>query len=73
MVDMFKIDYKKTVGYVLHKTTKDHISVCKILKECSSMEEAEEDLVRLLSGNVTEKELLKENEKNKNKSVREES
>ena len=58
---MVEINSKKTTGYVIHKTTDNNISVCKILKECSSKEEAIEDLVRLLSGNATEEQLLKEN------------
>ena len=60
---MIDINSKETTGYVIHKTTDNNVSVCKILKECSSEEEAIEDLVRLLSGNVTEKQLLKENRK----------
>lgn len=58
---MIEINLKETTGYLIHKTTDNNVSVCKILKECSSEEEAIEDLVRLLSGNVTEKQLLKEN------------
>ena len=58
---MFEINPKKTTGYVIHKVTDSNVLVCKILKECSSEEEATEDLVRLLSKNVTEKQLLKEN------------
>lgn len=58
---MFEVNSKKTTGYVLHKVTDSNFLVCKILKECSSEEEATENLVRLLSGKVTEKQLLKEN------------
>lgn len=58
---MIEINSKETTGYVIHKVTDSNILVCKILKECSSEEEAKEDLVRLLSGNITEKELIKEN------------
>ncbi len=62
---MIEINSKETTGYVLHKTTDNNVSVCKILKECSSEEEALKDLVRLLSGNATEKQLLQENRERK--------
>lgn len=56
---MIKIDPKKTTAYVTHKITENSVSVCKISKKCSSEEEAEENLIRLLSGNVAEKQLFK--------------
>ena len=61
LVEMIEMNSKGTAGYVIHKTTDNNVLVCKILKECLSEEEAIEALVRLLSGNVTEKQLLKEN------------
>ena len=62
---MVKTNYKETTGYIIHKVTDSNVLVCKILKECSSEEGATKDLVRLLSGNVTEKQLLEENRYNK--------
>ena len=51
-------------GYVIHKTSTGQYILCKILKEYGNDFEAEEkctnDLVSLLSGNTTEKKLLKE-------------
>ena len=60
---MIEIKSKETKGYVLHKVTDSNVLVCKILKECSSVEEATNDLINLLSKNTTEKQLLKENRK----------
>lgn len=47
-------------GYILHKITDDNYCVCKILNEYENIEDAKSDLVKLLSGNTTEKRLLKE-------------
>lgn len=47
-------------GYVLHKTTDDNYCVCKILNEYKTLEDAKNDLVKLLSNNISEKALLKE-------------
>ena len=58
---MIEINSKKTTGYIIHKVTDSDVLVCKILKECTSEEEATKDLIRLLSNNVTENQLLKEN------------
>ena len=47
-------------GYIIHKVTDNNYCLCKILKEYVTLEEAQNDLVKLLSNNVTEKDLLKD-------------
>ena len=46
-------------GYIIHKVTDDNYLLCKILKEYGSLGDAKTDLVKLLSNNITEKDLLK--------------
>jgi len=53
------INIKK--GYIIHETTKENFQLCKILKEYNCIEDAKIDLIKLLSNNITEKKLLKEN------------
>lgn len=48
-------------GYIIHKATDDNYLLCKILKEYNTLEKTKEDLVKLLSNNITEKDLLKNN------------
>ncbi len=47
-------------GYIIHKVTDDNYCLCKILNEYDNIEDAKNDLVKLLSDNTTEKKLLKE-------------
>ena len=53
-----KIDANKTRGYIIHKVTDDNYCVCRILNEYKSLEKAKNALIGILSGNITEKELL---------------
>ena len=46
-------------GYIIHKVTDNNYCLCKILKEYSNIDAAKEDLIKLLSSEVTEKKLLK--------------
>jgi len=46
-------------GYLIHKTTENNYSVCRILNEYNSLEDAKNDLIKLLSKRKTEKDLLK--------------
>ena len=48
-------------GYIIHEVTKDNILLCKILKDYNSIEDAKSHLVKLLSSNINEKDLLKDN------------
>lgn len=60
------MNIKLRSGYVLHKTDVT-VSICKNLNnyELSEMNEATSDLVKLLAGEITEKNLLKECSKKK--------
>lgn len=50
----------KKQGYVIHQVANNNFCLCKILKEYNSLEEAKNDLIKLLSNQITEKELLKQ-------------
>jgi hypothetical protein len=46
-------------GYIIHKTT-NKILLCKVLNEYNSEQDADKDLVKLLTNNTSEENLLKE-------------
>lgn len=50
-------------GYILHEVTDNNVLLCKILKEYDDIEDAKEDLINLLSGNTTERKIIKSNKK----------
>lgn len=47
-------------AYLINKTSTGVYSICRILNEYHSEENAIEDISKLLSGNINEKDLLKE-------------
>lgn len=53
------IQWNSIKRYVIHKSAEDNYSVCRILNEYESREEAKKDLVKLLTDNMTDKQLLK--------------
>lgn len=46
-------------GYLIHESSTGVYSICRILNEYNSMNEAQEDLCKLLVNNIKEKDLLK--------------
>lgn len=55
-----KLRKTKTIeGYLMHKTATSY-KLCKILNEYDNKEDADKDLIQLLTYNKTEKELLKD-------------
>jgi ABC-type metal ion transport system substrate-binding protein len=49
---------KKT--YILHKVTDTKYTICRVLNEYNSKQDADAELVKLLTHKKTEEELLKE-------------
>lgn len=47
-------------GYTVHKVTESNYQLCRILQEYNSKEEADKDLIKLLTHKKTEKDILKE-------------
>lgn len=46
-------------GYLIHETSTGVYSICRILNEYDTMNEAREDISKLLVNNIKEKDLLK--------------
>jgi len=55
--DYFK-ELKKC--YIIHSTTTSKYMICRVLNEYDNEEEADEDMIKLLTHKITEKDLLKE-------------
>ena len=51
-------EFKK--GYILHTFSNGKIALCKVLNEYNSQEEANDNLLDLLSGDKQEEEILQE-------------
>lgn len=50
----------KKNGYVIHKVTDNNYCLCKILNEYNTKEECNKDLIKLLTNNKKEKDILKD-------------
>jgi hypothetical protein len=58
MFNIFKKKYYKK-GYFAHQVGAKNL-LCKILNEYDTLDEAQEDLVALITAEITEKDLLKD-------------
>jgi len=50
--------------YIMHSTTTGKYMICKVLNEYDNKKEADKDMVKLLTHEISEKDLLKELVKN---------
>lgn len=54
------IKIKIEAGYLVHQASENAYFLCKILKEYDKKEEAQKDLLDLLTNETSEKKLMKE-------------
>ncbi|NLX63505.1 MAG: hypothetical protein GX022_01815 [Clostridiaceae bacterium] len=55
-----------TKCYIIHSTSTGQHMICRVLNEYKNENEAEEDLIKLLTHKISEKDLLKEFTKKSN-------
>lgn len=53
------IKTKSIKGYLIHKSSEKNYTLCRIVKEYDSFEEADKDLLDLLANKTTEKKLMR--------------
>ncbi len=46
--------------YIMHSTTTGEYMICKVLNDYDNKKEADDDMVKLLAREISEKDLLKE-------------
>lgn len=49
-------------GYLIHKSSEKNYTLCRIVKEYDDFEDADKDLLDLLTRKTTDEKLMKEND-----------